>query len=588
MRPTHATFQTKFFFAALSASVIALAVAGLLFATTMRRQTNERIEATLVSEARMAADLIARITSMTTVPALDEEADRIGELLDARVTFIAPDGRVMGDSSESLEGVAAMENHGQRPEVVEARATGLGRSERYSDTLKIDMLYVAVPVRHPAIAFVRLALPLTNVRHQLQPVLTATLGALALALVGGAAIAWIFSVRIGRRVRLIASVASRYQAGDLTPPQLGFGDDELGAVARALDASVQDVGRRLAEQARDRARMEAILAGMVEGVIVVDPKARLQLVNDAARQMLKLDEVAMGRPYVETIRLPAIAELVAAVLRGRTPDVLQFSPPRDPSRTIMARAAPAAGAAAYGVILVLHDITDLRRADQIRRDFVANVSHELRTPLTAIRGYVEALSEGDASADESRRFLEIIGRHTQRMERLVKDLLRLARLDAGQETLDLVACDMRGLADAVVADLAPEAEARGQHLEIAVAPGAETVRADPAKLHDALRNLVANAITYSPERAAIRIDAAPDGNQVAVAVSDEGPGIPDADLSRVFERFYRVDKSRARDPGGTGLGLAIVKHLVELHGGSVRAENRREGGARFVLTVPRG
>ena len=588
MTPVRATFQTKFFFAALAASVIALAVAGLLFATTMRRQTNERIEATLVSEARMAADLLASVTSMGTVPALDEEADRLGELLGARVTFIAPDGRVMGDSSESLEGVAAMENHGQRPEVVEARATGLGRSERYSDTLKIDMLYVAVPVRHPAIAFVRLALPLTNVRHQLQPVLTATLGALGLALIGAAAIAWVFSVRIGRRVRLIAAVASRYQAGDLTPPQLGFGDDELGAVARALDASVQDVGRRLAEQARDRARMEAILAGMVEGVIVVDPKARLQLVNDAARQMLKLDEVVMGRPYVETIRLPAIAELVAAVLRGHTPDALQLSPPRDPSRTIMARAAPAAGTAAHGVILVLHDITDLRRADQIRRDFVANVSHELRTPLTAIRGYVEALSEGDASADESRRFLEIIGRHTQRMERLVKDLLRLARLDAGQETLDLVACDMRGLADSVVADLAPEADARGQRIEVAVAPGAETVRADPAKLHDALRNLVANAITYSPERAAIRIDAAPDGNQVAVAVSDEGPGIPDEDLSRVFERFYRVDKSRARDPGGTGLGLAIVKHLVELHGGSVHAENRHEGGARFVLTLPRG
>ncbi len=504
------------------------------------------------------------------------------------MTFIATDGRVMGDSAESLEGVAAMENHGQRPEVVTARATGFGRSQRYSDTLKIEMLYVAVPVRHPAIAFVRLALPLTTVRHQLQPVLTATLGALGLALVGAAAIAWIFSVRIGRRVRLIAGVASRYQAGDLTPPQLGFGDDELGAVARALDASVQDVGRRLAEQARDRARMEAILAGMVEGVIVVDSKARLQLVNDAARQMLKLDEVVMGRPYVETIRLPAIAELVAAVLRGRTPDVLQLSPPRDPSRTIMARAAPAAGTAAHGVILVLHDITDLRRADQIRRDFVANVSHELRTPLTAIRGYVEALSEGDASADESRRFLEIIGRHTQRMERLVKDLLRLARLDAGQETLDLVACDMRGLAEAVVADLASDADARDQRIEVSVAPGAETVRADPAKLHDALHNLVANAITYSPERAAIRIDAVPDGNQVAIAVSDEGPGIPDADLSRVFERFYRVDKSRARDPGGTGLGLAIVKHLVELHGGSVRAENRREGGARFVLTLPRG
>jgi two-component system phosphate regulon sensor histidine kinase PhoR len=302
--------------------------------------------------------------------------------------------------------------------------------------------------------------------------------------------------------------------------------------------------------------------------------------------MLKLGTVVVGRPYVETIRLPAIAELVGGVLSGRTREALQLSPPRDPSRTIMATAAPAAGTAAHGVILVLHDITELRRVDQIRRDFVANVSHELRTPLTAIRGYVEALADGDASVEDSRRFLEIIARHTQRMERLVKDLLRLARLDAGQETLDVIACDTRNLAETVIADVAAAAEERGQRVEVTIAPGAETIRADPAKLHDALRNLVANAITYAPEQTTIRIEAAPSAGRVNIAVSDEGPGIPEEDLSRVFERFYRVDKSRARDPGGTGLGLAIVKHLVELHGGSVRAENRAEGGARFVLTLP--
>ena len=511
------------------------------------------------------------------MPELNDEAGRLGQLIGARVTFIAPDGRVVGDSAETLEGVAAMENHAQRPEVVEARAHGIGRTRRYSASVKMDMLYVAVPVRHPAIAFVRVALPLTDVRHQLQPVLTATLTALGVALLGGAAIAWIFSARIGQRVRLIAGIAERYRRGDLTPPRLGFGDDELGTVARALDESVQEVGRRLGEQARDRARMEAILAGMVEGVIVVDPQARLQLVNDAARQMLKLEsDVAIGRPYIETIRLPAIAELVAGVLLGRTPDALQLSPPRDPSRTIMATAAPAAGAVAHGVILVLHDITDLRRADQIRRDFVANVSHELRTPLTAIRGYVEALSEGDTGEEERRRFLEIIARHTQRMERLVKDLLRLARLDAGQETLDLVACDTRSLAEAVVADVTPAAAERGQRIEVAIAPGAAIVRADPAKLHDALRNLVANAITYAPEQTTIRIEPTPVDGAWRSRCPTKGPGIPDEDLSRVFERFYRVDKSRARDPGGTGLGLAIVKHLVELHGGTVRAENGPE------------
>jgi two-component system, OmpR family, phosphate regulon sensor histidine kinase PhoR len=579
-------FQVRFFVAAFFSALIALAVAGLFFATTMRRQIDERIERTLVAEARLAANLLSRGRAFGSVQDMDDEADRLGELLGARVTFIAPDGRVVGDSSEPLDGVMAMENHAQRPEVIAALTSGLGRSRRYSATLRIDMLYVAAPVNHPAIGFVRVALPLTDVRQQLQAVLTATLGALGFAMAGGAAIAWFLSARVGRRVRLIADVASRYRRGDLTPPRLGFGDDELGTVAHALNDSIQEIGRRLEEQARDRARMEAILAGMVEGVIVVDAHGRLQLVNAAARQMLRLDRAATGRPYVETIRHPAIAELVAAVLLGRTPEPLQLSPPRDAARTILARAAPAAGSGDQGVVLVLLDITDLRRADQIRRDFVANVSHELRTPLTAIRGYVEALSEGDTTPDESRRFLEIIARHTERMERLVKDLLRLARLDAGQETLEPVACDTRTLIEGVVNDLARTAEQRGQRIVAAVAPGGEKVRVDPAKLHDALRNLIANAINYAPEQTTIHVAATPVDGRIAIAVSDEGPGIPEQDLSRVFERFYRVDKSRARDPGGTGLGLAIVRHLIELHGGSVRAENRPEGGARFVITVP--
>src|SRR5439155_8099167 len=238
--------------------------------------------------------------------------------------FIRPAGTAGADWCGRPKGTGGMETPAQRPEVVDARATGLGRARRYSATLKMDMLYVAVPVQHPAIAFVRVALPLTDIGHQLQAVLTSTLFALGLALIGGAAIAWFFSARIGHRMRLIAGVAQRYRAGDLTPPRLGFGDDELGTVARALDESVQEIGRQLAQQARDRARTEAILAGMIEGIIVVDAGGRLQLVNDAARHMLKLDEVGIGRPYVETIRLPAITELIGAVLADRAHDALQL------------------------------------------------------------------------------------------------------------------------------------------------------------------------------------------------------------------------------------------------------------------------
>src|SRR5581483_10765725 len=221
------TFRGKLFLAALSATLIALAVAGALVARSVQQRMDARIEATLVSEARLTSELLARSTAGGGVAELDEEADRIGALVGARVTFIAPDGRVVGDSSETLDGIAAMENHGRRPEVIAARESGLGRARRHSDTLNIDMLYVAVPVSHPAVAFARVALPLTSVSRELRSVVNATLSALAIATLSAIGLAWLISWRIGRRVALIAAVARRYRSGDLMPPQLDFGDDEL-------------------------------------------------------------------------------------------------------------------------------------------------------------------------------------------------------------------------------------------------------------------------------------------------------------------------------------------------------------------------
>ena len=337
--------------------------------------------------------------------------------------------------------------------------------------------------------------------------------------------------------------------------------------------------------------MQAILGGMIEGVIVVNEHGRIQLVNDAARNMLGVKDDPDGRHYLEIVRNPDIAAQIGVALRGSTPEGLELTLPRSPALVIIARSAPVVSTGTRGAVLVLHDITDLRRADRIRRDFVANVSHELRTPLTAVRGYVEALVDGGADQPDAKRFLEIIGRHTLRMERLVRDLLRLARLDAGQEQLEHVPCSVEALFTGVETELADAIEGRQQSVAFRIAGDAMTVTGDPAKLHDALRNLLENAINYSPEGSPIVMGAERHDDRIRLTVIDEGPGIPEADLPRVFERFYRVDKARSRggrDPGGTGLGLSIVKHLVELHRGRVTAANGPSRGAVFTVELPGG
>ena len=585
------TFRSRLFLSSLLTAAVTLLAAAALVSWSVRRSLDDSIQRGLINEARLAAETLSHRQAATPAE-LDAEADAIGRLVSARVTFISPDGTVVGDSELTSDELATLENHAERPEIQQARREGLGTARRYSATLKTDMLYVAVEVHNPAapgLSEIRLALPLTEIGDQLAAVRRFTSAAMAIGVLAALVFAWGASALLSRRVRAIADVAERYAAGDLSVSAGDYGSDEIGIVARVLDESMREIGSRATQRETDRARMEAILNGMSEGVLVVTPQGRLQLVNDAARRMLKVDEAPEGRHYLEIARHPDIAAQINGALHGLSGEGRELTLPGDAGATFVARGAPVASAAGRGAVLVLHDITDLRKADRIRRDFVANVSHELRTPLTAVRGYVEALLDGISDASEARRFLETIARHTFRMERLVRDLLRLARLDAGQEPLDRISCAVDSLFSAVIADLSSELEARSQHVVQRVAPEAAVVSGDPAKLHDALRNLLHNATSYAPDGSTIVMASARKDDRIVLSVADEGPGIPEADLPRVFERFYRVDKARsrdARDPGGTGLGLAIVKHLIGLHGGRVTAANRPEGGAMFTVELP--
>jgi two-component system phosphate regulon sensor histidine kinase PhoR len=577
------TFRTRTFLGVALASSLALIVATMLIEGALRRSLQDDIAENLLTQARLAGALLAQ--QLTADP--DEVADRIGRLIGERVTFIAADGRVLGDSEVDRAALETLENHAGRGEIASAAVDGSGTAIRHSHTTGIDTLYAAVAVRQGNVAYVRLALPLNVVTERVNGLRRRALAGLAAGLVAALLFTAFAARPLNRRLQTIVEVAGRYRAGDFSRPASDHGGDEIGVVANVLDESARRLGARLTEMARDRAHVDAILTGMVEGVILVDAAGRLVLTNPAVRAMLRLPPAVEGRHYVEVVRHPVIVAQLTAALSGTQPDPSEVQLDRDARRLFVGRVVPVVAERGGGAVLVLHDITDLRRADQMRRDFVANVSHELRTPLTAIRGYVEALVDNPAPAD-AQKFLDVIARHTLRMERLVRDLLRLARLDAGQEPLDRTTCAVASIVAAVEHDMQAQLTARRQRLTVTLGPGAETIVADAAKLHDVLRNLIENASNYCPEDTTIEVTTERVGAVVELAVADRGPGIPEDDLPRIFERFYRVDRSRTRDPGGTGLGLSIVRHLVELHDGRVTAVNRPGGGALFTVRLPQG
>ncbi|MEO8070573.1 MAG: histidine kinase dimerization/phospho-acceptor domain-containing protein, partial [Acidobacteriota bacterium] len=421
------TFRTRTFLGLLFVAAFALAVATLLMEQTLREYLERDARLGLLHQARLAASLLRR---QLTLPDPDVEADTIGRLIDARVTFIARDGTVLGDSEVRREDLSSLENHLSREEVIVAARTGEGASTRRSRTTDVDTTYAAVAVESGPVAFVRVALPLTAVDEHVAGVRRIALIGLGAGLVTAVLLTAATSVLLNRRLRMVTAAARRYKAGDFTQPARDHGRVEIGIVAGVLDDTARELGTRLTEMGRERAHMAAILTGMVEGVVLVNAAGRLVLTNPAVRSMLRLPDPSENRHYLEAVRQPDINAQLTTALAGKTPAAIEVQLDQDRRRVFVAHVVPVARERDGGAVLVLHDITDLRRADQVRRDFVANVSHELRTPLTAIRGYVEALLDQPQGDQQTRDFLSVIARHSLRMERLVRDLLRLARLDA--------------------------------------------------------------------------------------------------------------------------------------------------------------
>jgi two-component system, OmpR family, phosphate regulon sensor histidine kinase PhoR len=574
---------------------ISVAAAGAYLNRALEAYAEEGLESRLATAGRLLHDPArGLVLSQPSPDALYAFTRRMAEPTGSRVTIIAADGRVLGDSEVPPAELPRLENHAARPEVRAALGGGIGRDLRTSVSINTPLLYVALPLRDDArvVGVLRLALPLSAVTASYGVLHRVMLAGGLVALAVAAGIGVFVSGRVTRPIVDMQTAARRMADGDFSARAPIRTVDELGSLGRALNVMMARLRDEIGGLEEERAKTRAILDGMVEGVIAVDAHEAIVLMNERARAMFGVGAGrGEGKPLPEVVRNAELHEIFRETrVAGDDAPVQRELLLRHPSSRTLQVNAVRVGLAGpdAGVVMVLHDVTALRRLEQVRTEFVANVSHELRTPLTAIQGYLETLLGGALEERQhARRFLEIAFRHTERLGRLLNDLTDLSNIELGKVTLHPAAVRVADVVDSVLEIVRPKAEAGRVGLIADVQPRDLTVHADHDRLAQILINLADNAVKYTPEGGWVTVAArALDADRAEVRVRDTGVGIPRADLPRITERFYRVDKARSRDLGGTGLGLAIVKHLVELHGGTVVAANRAEGGAVFTVTLP--
>jgi two-component system, OmpR family, phosphate regulon sensor histidine kinase PhoR len=575
---------------ALAASAAALLAVLLLVGPRLRENALEHTRGELLADARLMARVVEEpLARSVTSAELDALVDEAARDVRARVTVILPDGRVVADSANSGDALAAEENHAGRPEVVQALASGTGSSLRHSVTVGQDLLYAAVAIRHQGhvLGVSRVAFSVAGIEGQVADLRWKVVLALALAFAVTAILSVLLSSSLAGPLADIMETARQVGAGNFGTRIRVRRNDELGELAHILNLSADQLQQRLTENARDRARTEAILSAMDDGVLAVDHRGIVILANNALRHNLDLQD-PIGHHHIEAIRQREVGDVLQEVLRTAQRKAVEVELLHQ-RRAFSLTAVPFPGAEGtpHGAVLTFHDITERRRLERIRRDFVANASHELRTPLTSIRGFVEALEDGAVSEpDNAARFLGKIHTHADRMAALVEDLLELSRLESGERPPLWEEVPPTEIAEDVAASFGGQAGRKGITLSKSDS-GAPPVTTDADRLRRIVENLVDNAIKYTPAGGHVEIRTAPGPQGGAVVeVRDDGPGIPAEHLPRIFERFYRVDKARSRELGGTGLGLAIVKHLAEGMGATVAVASDVGKGTRFTVSVP--
>ncbi len=513
-------------------------------------------------------------------------------LTGARVTLIDPEGRVLGDSHSNY---ADMDNHRDRPEIAAALSGAEGFSSRMSFSTGEERLYLALPVygEGRVTGAVRLSLPLAEIRRQTRQQWSLLVSAVLVTLVAAGLISWRFSQALARPLKPIQEMAAQVAAGEAREPLHDLGSDEIGRLGRAINDMARTLKDKISEVEEGKSRLETVIENIPSAVLFMSKYKNILLVNGAAEKLTGLDRrLLMGQRLEKVIRDTRVIREVDEALAGRSSQLSGEVAFHHPEKRVM----ELGGAPVYsregeilGLVMSFQDITAIRRLEKVRRDFISNVSHELRTPVTSVKGYAETLLEGALEDRETaREFVRIIDREAGRLSRLIAELLEISQMENRQVSFNIQPVDLREIMEKARGNLLQKAE--DQKIRMDLKPG-ETplcVLGDADKLQQVLSNLLENAIKYSPPGSRVQVSYSREegaAGQVIVQVSDNGPGIPPEDLSRIFERFYRVEKDRSRKQGGSGLGLAIVKHIIEGHGGKVWAENNPGRGASFFFTL---
>lgn len=577
--------------------VLCAAAVGLAAGESMHSFYLAQTEDELQARAALVREQVAPRLAGDTPAELERLVVQLGRSSATRITVIsAGNSSVAGTVlAESEVRPGRMENHRDRPEFLAAVRGETGREIRPSDTLHEDMMYVALPLRQNEriVAVVRTAVPLTHINEVLNDLYArVAVSAVTIAVIA-ALIGLYVTRRISRQMQTITSGAERIAAGDFSHKLMLPPTEEMAVVAESLNTMAAQLDDKLRTLTQERNQREAVLSSMSEGVLAVDPEERVIALNAAAAKLLDIEPAAAtGKVIQEVVRNPDLQRVVACTLLGHSPmeaDLVLRVGAED--RDLQAHGAQLRGdddTRVVGAVVVLNDVTRLKRLEAVRRDFVANVSHELKTPVTSIKGFAETLDEGAIDdPDAARRFVRIIAGQADRLTAIIEDLLALSTLEQSTDS-PLLELEEGNLCDVIATALSicsPKAEAKGIEL-ISVCSEPMLAQLSPPLLEQAVVNLVDNAIKYSSEGSRVDIITEDTGHEAVISVVDRGQGVARIHLPRLFERFYRADKARSRDLGGTGLGLAIVKHIAQVHGGRVSVTSVPGKGSTFRIHLP--